>query len=134
MIRSIMSVLGCVSGHLSSHRFPFLQSVRLCGRIIGMKRSSYREQDYAFGQMMLTLRTRIGLTQEGLADFLGVSRRTVGAWEAGSKYPNNEHLKRFIVLAVNNRAFPSGHEAEEVRALWQAAHQKVLFNESWLAL
>jgi transcriptional regulator with XRE-family HTH domain len=38
-----------------------------------MKRSSYGEQDYAFGQAMLTLRTTIGLTQAGLAELLGVS-------------------------------------------------------------
>ncbi|HEX9616526.1 MAG TPA: helix-turn-helix domain-containing protein [Anaerolineales bacterium] len=48
-----------------------------------MKGSSYRDRDYAFGQAMLTLRTRIGLTQAGLASFLGVSRRAVGDWEAG---------------------------------------------------
>ncbi|HET8853279.1 MAG TPA: hypothetical protein VFN02_12195 [Ktedonobacteraceae bacterium] len=29
-----------------------------------MKRHSYRERDYAFGQMMVTLRTTIGLTSE----------------------------------------------------------------------
>ena len=47
-----------------------------------MKRFSYRERDYSFGQAMLTLRTTIGLTQAGLADLLGVSRRAVGEWEA----------------------------------------------------
>ena len=46
-----------------------------------MKRSSYGERDYAFGQIMLTLRTAIGLTQAGLADHLGVSQRVVGEWE-----------------------------------------------------
>ncbi len=40
-----------------------------------MKRFSYGERDYAFGQTMLTLRTSIGLTQAGLADLLGVSRQ-----------------------------------------------------------
>jgi len=42
-----------------------------------VKRLSYRERDYAFGQAMLTLRTTIGLTQAGLADLLGLSRRAV---------------------------------------------------------
>jgi WD40 repeat protein len=32
-----------------------------------MKGSSYHERDYTFGQVMLTLRTAIGLTQAGLA-------------------------------------------------------------------
>ena len=42
-----------------------------------MKGSSYRERDYAFGQVMLTLRTRLGLTQTALADALGVSYKTL---------------------------------------------------------
>jgi WD40 repeat protein len=49
-----------------------------------MKRYSYSERDYAFGQMMLTLQTHIGLTQAGLAERLGVSRRAVAEWEARS--------------------------------------------------
>jgi transcriptional regulator with XRE-family HTH domain len=97
-----------------------------------LKGTSYRDRDYAFGQAMLSLRTRIGLTQTGLADFLGVSRRTVGDWEAGSSYPKAGHLKRFVALAIQHQAFPAGHEADEVRSLWQAAHQKVLIDEAWL--
>ncbi len=98
-----------------------------------MGRFSYREQDYAFGQMMLTLRTDIGLTQGSLAEFLGVSRRAVGAWEAGNKYPNPHHLKQLIALAIQQHAFPAGEEADAVRTLWRAAHQKVLLDERWLA-
>src|SRR5260370_35903160 len=98
-----------------------------------MKRSSYGERDYAFGQMMLTLRTHIGLTQAGLAELLGVSRRAVSEWETGSTYPKAEHLKQLIALGVQQQAFPVGREAEEIRALWLAAHQKVRFDEAWLA-
>ena len=55
-----------------------------------MKRFSYGERDYAFGQAMLTLRTAIGLTQADLAERLqlpqdrasqcvaGVRRRAAG--------------------------------------------------------
>src|SRR5215470_12212752 len=98
-----------------------------------MKRSSYGERDYAFGQLMLTLRTTIGLTQAGLADRLGVSRRAVGEWEAGSAYPKADHLKELITLGVEQHAFAAGREEEEIRALWKAAHQKVLLDEAWLA-
>ncbi len=42
-----------------------------------MPRHSYHERDYAFGQLMLKLRTSIGLTQAGLAALLGVSCRAV---------------------------------------------------------
>ena len=97
-----------------------------------MKRSSYREQDYAFGQQMLTLRTRIGLTQAGLAERLGVSRRAVAEWEAGSAYPKADHLKAFLALCVRQQVFAAGREAEEIRALWHAAHQHVLLEEPWL--
>src|SRR5713101_7785297 len=83
--------------------------------------------------MMLTLRTHIGLTQVGLAELLHVSRRALAEWEAGSAYPKAEHLKELIALGVQQQAFPAGREAEEIRALWLAAHQKLLFDESWLA-
>ena len=98
-----------------------------------MKQSSYRDRDYAFGQVMLTLRTILGLTQTELADLLGVTRRAVGDWEAGLTHPKVEHLKQFVVLTVERHAFPVGCEAKEVRALWHAAHQKVLLDEAWLA-
>jgi len=97
-----------------------------------MKVSSYRERDYAFGRVMLTLRTRLGLTQTELADMLGVRRRAVIDWEGGLTYPKADHLKQFVVLAIERQAWPFGREAEEVRALWQAARQKVLLDEAWL--
>src|SRR5690242_17972660 len=97
-----------------------------------MKGSSYRDRDYAFGQAMLTLRTAIGLTQAGLAKHLGISRKAVGEWEAGLTYPKVEYLKAFIALAAQQQAFPLGHEEEEIRAFWHAAHQKVLLDEAWL--
>ncbi len=98
-----------------------------------MKRFSYSERDYTFGQAMLTLRTSMGLTQRGLADLLGISRRAVGDWEAGSSYPKAEHLKRLMELGVQQQAFPAGREAEEIHALWQAARQKLLLDEPWLS-
>jgi len=98
-----------------------------------MKRFSYREQDYAFGQHMLTLRSALGLTQEGLAQALGVSRRSVADWEAGTKYPKAAHLKQLVALAVAHHAFEAGQEADAFRALWKAARQKELLSEGWLA-
>ena len=89
-------------------------------------------RDYSFGQGMLTLRTVMGITQNDLADLLGVSRRAVGAWEAGSKYPSVKDLKRFIEIAVQYGAFHSGQAEAEIRALWQVSRQKVLLNENWL--
>src|SRR5438067_9233053 len=97
-----------------------------------VKRYSYHERDYAFGQLMLTLRTTIGLTQAGLAEVLHVHRRAGAGWEAGSSYPKADHLKQLITLGVEQQAFAAGREHEEIRALWKAAHQKVLLDEDWL--
>ena len=57
-----------------------------------MKRHVYRERDYAFAQLVLTLRTAIGLSQVGLAERLGASRRAVADWEGGLSYPKAERL------------------------------------------
>jgi WD40 repeat protein/transcriptional regulator with XRE-family HTH domain len=98
-----------------------------------MKRSSYGERDYAFGQRLLSLRTSLGLTQADLAQHLGVSRKAVGGWEAGESYPKAGHLKALLTLCVHQQVFPLGREEEEIRAFWKAAHQKVLLDETWLA-
>src|SRR6266567_4610822 len=122
--------------HVTSHYFALLAWRRWVARqerSTPMKRFSYHERDYTFGQAMLALRTSIGLTQAGLADLLAVSRRAVGEWEAGSSYPKAEHLKELITLGVQQQAFPPRREAEEIRTLWHAAHQKLLLDEAWLA-
>ncbi len=97
-----------------------------------MKGSPYRDRDYQFGQMLLTLRIRLGLTQASLAGILGVSRRSVGDWEAGNNYPNVNHLEQLIALAIERQAFQDGHEAEEAHYIWQMAGLKVLLDEKWL--
>jgi transcriptional regulator with XRE-family HTH domain len=97
-----------------------------------VKRHVYRERDYAFAQLVLTLRTAIGLSQTGLAERLGASRRAVADWEGGLSYPKTERLKELITLGMQQQAFPAGREEEEIRALWKAAHQKVLLDEAWL--
>src|SRR5260370_20273359 len=73
------------------------------------------------------------MSQGGRGDLLGVSRRAVGEWEAGSSYPKAHHLQPVMPLAVRASALPPGREAEEIRAFWKMAHQKVLLDESWLS-
>jgi predicted ATPase/transcriptional regulator with XRE-family HTH domain len=97
-----------------------------------MKHYSYRDRDYPFGRAMLSLRKKIGLTQEGLGKLLGVSRRAVLSWEAGEKYPSSERLQAFITVALEHEAFPLGDEAEAIQTLWQSANQKELLDEAWL--
>lgn len=94
----------------------------------------YQDRDHAFGQSMAALRLALGLTQAGLAEVLNVTRHAIGQWEAGSSYPKAEHLKRLIAYAIEQRAFPSGREEATIRTLWRSAHQKLLLDESWLAM
>ncbi|HKF37729.1 MAG TPA: helix-turn-helix transcriptional regulator, partial [Ktedonobacteraceae bacterium] len=122
-----------MSLHTTSHYFIVCRAAgsREMRRPL-VKRYSYSERDYAFGQLMLTLRTTIGLTQAGLAERLGVSRRAVAEWEGGLSYPKAERLTLLIELAVRASAFAAGREEEEIRALWTAARQKVLLDDAWL--
>src|SRR5258708_22803837 len=136
-----MSILGIsregsvhqIACHFLSLPIPGLSPVGHAEGSALMKRSSYGERDYAFGQTMLTLRTAIGLTQAGLAEHLGVSRHAVGEWEVGRSYPKAEHLKALLALAAGQQAFPAGREEGEIRAFWQAAPQQVMRDESWLS-
>jgi WD40 repeat protein/DNA-binding XRE family transcriptional regulator len=82
---------------------------------------------------MLGLRTALELTQAGLADQLGVSRRAVGRWEGGSDYPKVKHLKQLIVLAVAHQVWPAASAAEKIREMWHTAHQRAPLDETWLA-
>ena len=45
-----------------------------------------------FSQRLYELRKRSGLSQEGLADLLGVSRQAVQKWEAGTSRPDLDNL------------------------------------------
>src|SRR3989440_11747314 len=121
-----------MSCHLTSTCFVSWRVRRKGARLV--RRSSYRERDYAFGELILSLRSAIGLTQAGLSDHLGISKKAVGEWEAGSSYPKATHLKALIALAVKEQVWAFGHEEEEIRALWKAAHQKVLLDETWLSV
>ncbi len=89
-----------MAGYFSSLSIAGIAPWAHAERSARMKRSSYGERDYAFGQAMLTLRIAIALSQAGLAEFLGVSRKAVGGWESGSSYPKAEHLKALLTLAV----------------------------------
>src|SRR5947207_7234252 len=91
------------------------------------------KRDAAYSAALLTLRTRMALSRAELANSVGVSRQAVGEWEKGLCYPKPEHLKALIALAVKSQAFASENEAEEIRLLWKAAHQKLPLDERWLS-
>ena len=66
----------------------------------------YRERDYTFDNLCVTLRTAIGVTQGELAWLLKVTERTFLAWEGGESYPKVEGLKRLIELCVQHHLVP----------------------------
>src|SRR2546430_14690346 len=100
---------------------PGFARVGQAERSARMKRSSYGERDYAFGQSMLTLRTKLGLTQAELADRLGVSRRAGGEWGLGSRFPKAAHPKALLAPGLRRAALADGRAGTAARAFWEAA-------------
>ena len=88
--------------------------------------------DVTFADQFVTLRTALGLTQTALAELLGVTDRAIQRWEAGTRSPKADSLKLFLALCIQHHAFQKGHEVEQARTLWKAAHLKVLFDEHWV--
>jgi hypothetical protein len=66
-----------VAHHFTTHFIMFRCAGSREIRRARVKRYPYRERDYPFGLLIQTLRTTIGLSQAGLADHLGVSRRAL---------------------------------------------------------
>ena len=56
----------------------------------------------SFADNLVYLRQHYGVTQEGLAEQLGVSRQTVSKWEAGTNYPEMDKLLALCDLFHTN--------------------------------
>ena len=56
----------------------------------------------SFADNLVYLRQQYGVTQEGLAEQLGVSRQTVSKWEAGTNYPEMDKLLALCDLFHTN--------------------------------
>ena len=98
----------------------------------------YRPRKYKFGKQLLEVRTRILLTQNQLAEQIGVHWRTVQNWETGESYPKAEALQRLIAVCFHLNAFTPGRELEEAAALWRqvaedSPHTLAFFDEAWFA-
>ncbi len=55
-------------------------------------------------QNIQTLRTREGMTQEGRAERLGVSRQAVAKWESDESMPDLDNASAIAALKTFNRA------------------------------
>ena len=96
----------------------------------------YKVTDYRFGQMVVGLRERAGLTQKEVANALHVSKRTIQHWEGGTAFPGVAHVRDLIAFYLPYGAFTSSQEYDEARALWEQADEsstrhKTAFDESW---
>lgn len=99
-------------------------------------RRQYKITDFRFGQMILSLREKVGLTQQELAEAFDVSRRTIQHWEAGTAFPDTVHLKRLIAYFLARDGFTPGRERDEAVALWtqadeSAARRRSMFDSAW---
>lgn len=66
------------------------------------------------GKMLQTLRKEKGITQEQLAEKLGVARRTVSRWETGSNMPDlNMLIELSDFYAIDLREILSGERKSE---------------------
>lgn len=56
----------------------------------------------SFAENLVYLRQHYGVTQEGLAEQLGISRQTISKWEAGTNYPEMDKLLALCDLFHTN--------------------------------
>ncbi len=75
---------------------------------------------------LLLFNARTGLSQQGLARFVGVSTAALRNWEAGQSKPTSQNLKRLIEIYFEYRAFVEGEECTEAADLWEAAQERGL--------
>ena len=54
--------------------------------------------DYTFGNRILELRTKAGLTQAALAEKVGVSNKAVSKWETGKAKPTTNVIRNLAAL------------------------------------
>lgn len=61
-----------------------------------MARSRKPNPNPTITQILITLRTDVGLTQSGVGELFRVDYKAVGRWETGESIPRNSHRPRFI--------------------------------------
>src|SRR5260370_31711218 len=96
----------------------------------------YKSRDFEFGQLLMALRKKAGLTQEEVALRVGVGEKSIRNWEGGTNYPTELNLQRLIELYLAKNAFVPGQEQDEARALWEQLRESAsrhigLFDERW---
>lgn len=73
-----------------------------------------------FNIRLNTMRRSRGMSQQALADALGVSRSAVSMWELGSREPDYETLEAIAdIFNVPMSALINGDEPEQDAELWE---------------
>ena len=75
------------------------------------------EQAMKFEEKLMTMRKRNGMSQEELADQLGVSRQAISRWELGSTLPDAPNL-----LKLSEKSLLSQHPDPEAEKWLPAFH------------
>ena len=74
-----------------------------------------REFMQYFGIKLKQLRHARDLTQQQVADYVGVTRATIGAYETGAQYPSVESLIKLTVLLHTSADYLLGITDEQQR-------------------
>lgn len=74
--------------------YLFILIVKALKKYIGSKevREEKREMRASLGEVLREERTRCKMTQEFVAEFLGVSRQAISKWENGNAEPSTSNL------------------------------------------
>ena len=80
--------------------------------------------EMTFGERVRTLRKKKKLSQNALAELVGVSPRTIFGYEAGTTYPRTENIlnRLAVALGVTSEALMDGATSLESFAFIRADH------------
>lgn len=65
--------------------------------------TSVRKDDMDFKRLVKELRTKLIITQEELADLLGVSFASINRWETGKHEPTTKMKRKIVELCKENK-------------------------------
>ena len=80
-----------------------------------------------FSEKLIELRKQRGLSQQQLAEALGMSRSAIGMYETGKREPDMEVLRLFIdyfMTDMNTLVSPPGGRAEELNELLETLRSR----------
>ena len=63
-----------------------------CGILSSQKENGGNPMQLKFGENLRALRQNAGITQDRLAEYLGITSQAVSRWESGICYPDLEFL------------------------------------------